>query len=587
MRFNFIMFGPVRLLLLGAILLIAPFSISALTEEISDVYLAELDRLDDLRLVDFKLFQQDLAEISALSDKFSPAEMDYFILLRASESALLSNFDNTTELLERRLDLIQTDAIRIRALALLVNSYVLAQNYPKAFEYFARLINENTEIRDEKALVQRLGVIALLYIKLDKFELAQHYLNNIEQLPISEANLCRLYTQKVEAMSASSSVEEFEQVSEAGFDLCIKTEEKIAAGFIIAEIIRFNISRQHYESAIDAYQGFNDILVLTNYPFLIAKVKALASRAFFHDGKFNQAELLAKEALALSGKRLRGIPVIEASQSLYSITKSQNRYKEALDYLELLQQAQKEYSDDLSAQLLAYNLALGEIEVKNQRIELLNKDNELLFLQRNIYQQEVKQNRLIVMVLASVLTLATVLAYRGLTGRSRFKKIAEYDQLTGISNRYHFNNQAKIALDYCETNAKPVALILFDLDYFKDINDTHGHAVGDWALRAVVKTCRNFMRNNDVFGRIGGEEFAVVLPGCQTDKAVLLAEICRDAIAGIDTTESGKHFSLSASFGVSGSDNSGYQLKQLLADADSAMYSAKAAGRNQVATFSE
>ena len=120
-------------MLLGAILLVAPFSVSALTEEIGEIYLAELDRLDDLRLVDFKLFQQDLAEISALSDKFSPAEMDYFILLKASESALLSNFDNTTELLERRLELIQTEAIQIRALALLVNSYVLAQNYPNPF----------------------------------------------------------------------------------------------------------------------------------------------------------------------------------------------------------------------------------------------------------------------------------------------------------------------------------------------------------------------------------------------------------------------------------------------------------------------
>ncbi|HEX5794186.1 MAG TPA: diguanylate cyclase, partial [Rheinheimera sp.] len=82
------------------------------------------------------------------------------------------------------------------------------------------------------------------------------------------------------------------------------------------------------------------------------------------------------------------------------------------------------------------------------------------------------------------------------------------------------------------------------------------------------------------------EEFAVVLPGCQTDKAVLLAEICRDAIASIDTADSGKVFSLSGSFGVSGSDISGYQLKQLLADADAAMYRAKEAGRNQVATFS-
>ncbi|HSG53159.1 MAG TPA: diguanylate cyclase, partial [Rheinheimera sp.] len=84
-----------------------------------------------------------------------------------------------------------------------------------------------------------------------------------------------------------------------------------------------------------------------------------------------------------------------------------------------------------------------------------------------------------------------------------------------------------------------------------------------------------------------GEEFAVVLPGCQTDKAALLAEICRDAIAAIDTKESGSAFPLTASFGVSGSDTSGYQLKQLLADADKALYSAKEAGRNQVISYAD
>jgi diguanylate cyclase (GGDEF)-like protein len=94
------------------------------------------------------------------------------------------------------------------------------------------------------------------------------------------------------------------------------------------------------------------------------------------------------------------------------------------------------------------------------------------------------------------------------------------------------------------------------------------------------------MRNNDVFGRIGGEEFAVLLPGCQTDKAALLAEICRDAIASIDSRDSGFAFVLTASFGVSGSGTSGYVLKQLLSDADNAMYQAKATGRNTVMAFS-
>jgi diguanylate cyclase (GGDEF)-like protein len=102
-----------------------------------------------------------------------------------------------------------------------------------------------------------------------------------------------------------------------------------------------------------------------------------------------------------------------------------------------------------------------------------------------------------------------------------------------------------------------------------------------------VLICKQFMRSNDIFGRIGGEEFVIMLPDCELDKASLLAEICRDAVVGIETTSIEYDFSLSASFGVSGSNISGYDIKQLLSDADKAMYQAKTNGRNQVVEFSK
>ncbi|MEO3866180.1 GGDEF domain-containing protein [Rheinheimera fenheensis] len=579
------MSAKLRIFTAVAALFLATAALCSDALESKQNYLDELNRLDDLRLADFSQFQQRLAALSQASEHLTQQELDYLVLLQGSEHVLLSNFEAAKVLLDNRLKLITDENLKIRAIALLVNSSVLARDYTTAFEYFELLLNNNAVITDEKALVQRLGVIALLYIKLRKFELAQYYLKDIDALPISAVSLCRLYTQKIEALAATASIYEFDNVSQTGLDLCIDNNETIPAGFIVTEIIRFNAEKGRYNEAVNAYYLFKDQTHATGYNFLIAKLNAFASVAFFENGNTDQAIELAKQALVLSKDSIAGIPAIEASRSLYEIFKSEGKFQDALNYLELFQKTQKEYSDDLYAQLLAYNLAKGEIEVKNQRIALLDKDNEVLALQRDLYEQEARQNRLLVLILAAVLLLASVLAYRGMTGRQRFKKIAEYDQLTGVSNRYHFNNQAQIALDYCDKNAKPVALLLFDLDHFKQINDAHGHAAGDWALQAVVKTCRNFMRNNDVFGRIGGEEFAVLLPGCQTDKAALLAEICRDAIASIDCSDSGFDFPLTASFGVSGSDTSGYVLKQLLSDADVAMYQAKADGRNTVSTF--
>lgn len=550
-------------------------------------YLLQIEKIDNLRLSNFKLFQQELSKIAEYSNQFTSDEHDYFNLLKASEAVLLSNYNETPILLERVLYRPANDVLRVRALALLVNSYILAQSYANAFEYFEMLLVEGQELTDEIALVQRLGVIAMLYIKLKKFDIAEYYLRDIHSFALSDTNLCRLYTQKIEAMSAQAKQQDFDREAEFGLNLCQRSGEKIAAGFIVAEIARYNVNHKQFRTVIKHYESYQEALYSTNYSFLIAKVNAIVSEAYFAENKLQKAESLAKEALVFAEIRPFSLPVMLAASSLYEITKSQNRFQEALTYLELLNAAKTSYEKELSSQLLAYNLARGELEVKNQRIALLDKDNELLSLQKDIYSQEVRQHRLIMLLMFFILLIASYVAYRSMLGRNRFKKIAEYDELTGISNRYHFNNQAKIALNYSELNSKPAALILFDLDHFKNINDQCGHAAGDWALQQVVKTCQNFMRNNDVFGRIGGEEFAILLPGCHADKALLLAEICRDAIATIDISASGCTLPIRASFGVSSSDISGYQLKQLLADADFAMYKSKQSGRDQVIMFTK
>ena len=76
---------------------------------------------------------------------------------------------------------------------------------------------------------------------------------------------------------------------------------------------------------------------------------------------------------------------------------------------------------------------------------------------------------------------------------------------------------------------------MFDIDHFKSINDSHGHLCGDWALKAIVKTCQDITRQDDIFARLGGEEFCIILPNCSIDIAIAQAEACRKAIAAIKT----------------------------------------------------
>ncbi|HEY5780601.1 MAG TPA: GGDEF domain-containing protein, partial [Lysobacter sp.] len=226
-----------------------------------------------------------------------------------------------------------------------------------------------------------------------------------------------------------------------------------------------------------------------------------------------------------------------------------------------------------------------ETAQKTQQIELLNRQNQVLQLQQRVAKQNAQNTRLVVLLL---LLVVAVLGYWASWIRRRqqsLRRFAETDALTGVSNRHHFTQSAEQVLAQCAKNREQVALVMFDLDRFKEINDTYGHATGDWVLREVAENCRGFCRAIDYIGRLGGEEFAFLLRGCDLAAATRLAEDCRLRLTRIDTRPSGHTFTVTASFGVSATASSGYGLDVLISHADRMLYRAKREGRNQVRAF--
>lgn len=545
----------------------------------------ELEQLDDLKAVDVAEFSKKLSVLEANLSTLTANELDYFKLLKGYQYSLSSDYKSAKTHLETMLGTVTNEDILIRVKALLVNLQAVTQDYRSAFTYLEDISRTLEHVKSARSREHALSVMAYSYNQLEEFDTAKFYSEILIESALSERAKCHAQYHLLSSYLGAERKQEFIDIVDSSVDFCINLNEFLFANLIRAKKLEYFYQSEMYEEAESYYESYKTEVDKIGYPVLTAGTLSIIAKIKLNLNKFDEALAIAHKALKNLNQSDFTIALQDTLYVLYRVYEYKRDYQNALSYYSDYSEAKQAISDNRFEQQQAYYAVRAEVEVKNQRIALLDKDNELLFLQKSVIEEEAKQTRVLMAVLAIVLIVSVFLAYKGLTGRRRFKKIAEFDQLTGISNRYHFNNQAALALEYCEKNTQPAAVVLFDLDHFKQINDNYGHAIGDWVLQAVVATCRNFMRNNDVFGRIGGEEFAVVLPGCQTDKAVLLAEICRDAIAGIDTTESGKHFSLSASFGVSGSDNSGYQLKQLLADADSAMYRAKAGGRDQVASF--
>lgn len=161
--------------------------------------------------------------------------------------------------------------------------------------------------------------------------------------------------------------------------------------------------------------------------------------------------------------------------------------------------------------------------------------------------------------------------------------LARTDPLTGLKNRRAFFDMARLVHDAAMRYGHRYSVIMVDLDHFKKINDTHGHSVGDRALKAIAETLCGIVRAADVAGRIGGEEFAVVLPETSGQNVVTLAERLRVRISAI-TVPSGKGaLSVTVSIGIADSADGDASVEDVMTRADAALYRAKAEGRNRVA----
>jgi diguanylate cyclase (GGDEF)-like protein len=165
--------------------------------------------------------------------------------------------------------------------------------------------------------------------------------------------------------------------------------------------------------------------------------------------------------------------------------------------------------------------------------------------------------------------------------RLQAERMAERDPLTGLHNRRGFNEQAAAIWSTAVRNQRPLSLIMLDLDHFKTINDLHGHATGDKALKLTADMLAQNCRGGDVLGRWGGEEFLLLLPETGISEAQALAERLRMEIQTLGLAESHTKLALSASFGVIERSSQG-QLEQLINQADRLLYVAKHSGRNRV-----
>ncbi|GIU16045.1 tetratricopeptide repeat-containing diguanylate cyclase [Shewanella sp. MBTL60-007] len=273
----------------------------------------------------------------------------------------------------------------------------------------------------------------------------------------------------------------------------------------------------------------------------LAQLQLVESQAFLQEGRWKQAYYALSEYVKLRNE-------LDAKQLSSYTTEMRTRFN--------------------ANQIEEENRHL----IENQQL----KELELAMLEQNKLQQW------IIIILGSFLMLIiSVFAYKQIQKNRLLSALALTDDLTQLPNRRYIYAKAQSRFEEAQRTQQPLSVILFDADYFKLINDKHGHEVGDQALVLLAQTCRNLLSHKHQAARVGGEEFLILLADSDMAQAYEIAQALVKRVSESNFSAFPQGFTMTISAGVASMRAEDSKLSQLLKRADDALYQAKSQGRNQ------
>lgn len=564
---------------------VAESALNVSSKNAESSYFQQLTVADGLRSSDPQTFSQLLKEIREQQTKLNQQELDYLAYLSAYELSFSGKF---TEAVAAYQALINSDAdkeLLLRARLSIVNIYAFSQNWNGGLTQLAQILSELSSVKDSQLKRNSWAVAAIFYNGLGQYSLGLEYSRQLKKAATDPRSQCLGYQLEAESQFRLKNIAADNSAFDDAIKVCEENNEPVLASIVRSNRAEQYLSEGNSEMALSKLESSLAIVESSGYAPIKTSYYSLLAEAYFNQGQIESAKKYAELLYSNELMSASNVAKARAYNVLYKIYREQDDTAAALDAYIRYAEADKANLDEVKTKNLAFQLAEHQSIEQQNRIHLLDEQNKLLTVQQKLDQAETFNNRLLISVLFCVILGLVTWGYHSFKNQKRLRQLAEYDSLTGLFSRGHFTQVSRSAMKHAETLGAPVSCILFDLDRFKRINDSMGHKTGDWALQLAARVCQDKVRDYEIVGRIGGEEFCVLLPECIAQDAVLVAQNICDTLASSDTAASGHKFKLTASFGVSDTLSSGYCLEQLAANADKAMYRAKDSGRNQVCVF--
>lgn len=560
------------------LILVAPTVTQALSLE------ALLEQTESLRTSDHSQFVRLLGELHRQASAMLPRERWQLRYLDAWQASFQGDYTNADPMLQDVIDHSGDSTLIAKASAILMEDLRNSKHYEQAFELANRLVANLPNTRDEVARFLVLFYVSQLLRSAGQYDLAAQYVREMGQPgETSCQQQTMLLTVLYESHKLTSSSPELQQ----GIDACEAAREPIFTNTIWLVKASLFLDKDQPRKALDLLNWIAPSIRADQYYTSTLDFQVELAQAYEKLGDDSNAHKAALAALAVGDTNDINQTLLDAYQVLYHIEKKHGNTAAALDYYEHYVAQDIGYLNDVSARTLAYDEAQQHMLAQKLETEKLSKQNNILQLQQALTTKVVETSRLYIALLLVILVSIVFWLYRLKRSQLRFKELSCLDGLTGIFDHQHFMSESDRALRLLEKKLGSACLIFIDLDHFKQVNDTHGHAMGDDVLKRTVAICRQQLRPADLFGRLGGEEFGILLLECSRDQGLAIADRIRMTIEATPVDVDGAVVSYSASLGLAATDTSGYGLQRLCREADAALYRAKRTGRNRVIADTE
>ncbi len=535
------------------------------------------------KTTNYSNFLRILKNLNQEEDRLSTAQKWHLRYLNAWQAVIAGDYTKATPILDNIINHSNDPVLEVRASGLKINILSSQKDYLKAYELANKLMSDLPTITNSQARIWALNQIIQMLSIAGQYDQVQEYIKLLKSESKIGGARCQIESYALNALYMANQLSPTNKQLETAIVQCLSNKEMIYAQTLQLDKAYLLIEKGHAKQAIDYLRRLTPSILKVKYKSHIISLHSTLAHAYLSQGDYSNAKREALAAIAINSDKRSASELESPYYVLYKTEQQTGHYAAALTYYEKYIKLDKAAINDAKARALAYQMVKQKVTAKKLRLEALTKQNQILKLRQALERKAAETSRLYIALLIIAIILIGLWLYRLKHSQLRFRRMARHDDLTKTFNRQHFLDQAKQVLQRLSKAQAKACLVIIDLDHFKRINDLYGHIAGDDVLKHAVEISRRELRTSDVFGRLGGEEFGILMPACSSAQGAEIGERIRHALASTSTKlSSGDSVTVSASIGLACSDTSGYELVQLLIDADAALYTAKRSGRNRL-----